>query len=359
MIPKIMQAALLLGHGGLDQLTVRDDHPVPVPAAGEVLIQVGAAAINNTDINTRTAWYSKAVGDNGSADGGGGERAADGTWSGRALEFPRIQGADVCGEIAAVGEGVDAARIGERVLIEPCQKDPAAADPFAARYFGSELDGGFARFTKVAASYAHRIDSQLDDAELASFPCAYSTAENMLERAGVAKGERVLVTGASGGVGAAAVQLACRRGARVTAVAGAAKSHAVFNLGADSVIPRGSCLTDALGSNSIDVVIDLVGGPGWPDLIEVLRPGGRYAVAGAVGGPFVALDLRQLYLKDLSFFGCTVLADPVFANLIDYVERGKIEPLVAETFPLADIAVAQEAFLARKRLGKIILIPNP
>jgi len=348
-IPNKMQAARLLGHGGLDQLEIRDDQPVPVPGPGEVLIRVGASAINNTDINTRTAWYSTAVGDEEPDD--------DGTWAGAAMEFPRIQGADVCGRIVAVGDGVDAARIDERILVEPSMMKAGQDDPFNIQYFGSELDGGFAEFTKAPADYVHKINSAMTDAELASFPCSYSTAENMLTHSELKKGESVLITGASGGVGSAAVQLARRRGARVTAVAGAAKSHAVFNLGADSVIPRGSSLADALGPESIDVVIDLVAGPDWPDLVTVLRRGGRYAVAGAIGGPFVAFDVRQLYLKDLKFFGCTVLAPDVFTNLIGYIERNEIEPLVTGTYPLSEIAAAQEVFLARKHIGKIVLTP--
>jgi len=341
-LPETMQGVLLNGHGGPEQLEVCDDLPLPVAGAGEVLIQVGAAGVNNTDINTRAAWYGEGAG----------------TWSGEPVDFPRIQGADVCGTIAAVGRDVDAGRAGERVLVDPCMRVPGG-DDFQMRYLGSELDGGFAQFTKVPAESAYAIDSPLSDAELASFPCSYSTAENMLTRAALADSETVLVTGASGGVGSAAVQLARRRGARVIAVAGAAKSHAVFQLGADSVIPRGSSLAEALGAESIDVVIDMVGGEQWPELTTVLKRGGRYAVAGAVAGAHVPLDLRALYLKDLSFFGCTVLEPTVFTNLVGYIERAEIAPLVAETFPLAEIVAAQETFSARKHIGKIVLIPAP
>ncbi|MBT3661564.1 MAG: zinc-binding dehydrogenase [Rhodospirillaceae bacterium] len=347
-IPKTMSGVLLEGHGDLDQLRYRDDLAVPTPAEGEVLVRVGACAINNTDINTRTGWYGD--------DGGDVEHTGE-TWAGQAMAFPRIQGADVCGEIVAVGSSIDAERIGERILVEPCMPKPGVTDRFDVHYFGSELDGGFAQFVCVPEIYAHKIDSPLNDAELASFPCSYSTAENMLTRAGVKAGEKVLVTGASGGVGSAAVQLARRRGARVTAVAGASKSHAVFNLGADSVIPRGSQLAEALGLQSIDVVIDLVVGTDWPDLIDVLKRGGRYATAGAIAGPLVVLDVRKLYLKDLSFYGGTVLDPGVFANLVTYIEAGEIKPLVAKTFPLAEIADAQDLFLEKKHTGKIVLIP--
>ena len=105
----------------------------------------------------------------------------------------------------------------------------------------------------------------------------------------------------------------------------------------------------------MDVVIDLVAGPKWPSLLDVLRPGGRYAVAGAIAGPLVELDVRTLYLKDLSFFGCTVLEPEVFGNLIKRIERGDIEPLVAKTYPLSEIGAAQDAFAAKNHIGKIVL----
>ncbi len=226
-LPETMKAMRLTGHGGLDKLEWREDVAVPKPAAGEVLVRVGAAAVNNTDVNTRTGWYSKAVrGDTGSAasEGYDGASDADGGWSG-ALSFPRIQGADCCGEIVAVGEGIDEGRIGERVLIRPMYS-PAGAGPDDLVTFGSERDGGFAEYATAEASNALRIDSALTDLELASFPCAFSTAEGMIQRAALGA-ERVLITGASGGVGSAAVQLAKRRGAHVTAVTSPGKMEAL------------------------------------------------------------------------------------------------------------------------------------
>lgn len=360
-IPATMQAVLLKGHGGFEQLDCRRDVAVPVAGPGEVLIRVGAAGINNTDINTRIGWYSKAVGDATTAAAGEGglddAEATDAGWAGVPIRFPRIQGIDACGRIVAVGEGVEAARIGERVLVEPCLRAFPGASEGAVGFFGSECDGGFAQFTTVAAIHAHRIDSPLSDAELASFPCSYSTAETMLTRARVVAGETVLVTGASGGVGSAAVQLARRRGARVIAVAGAAKAFDVQALGAGSVIPRGTDPLLALGAESIDVVLDLVAGPGWTSLLGVLRRGGRYAAAGAVAGPLVELDVRTLYLKDLTLFGCTVPEPEVFPNLIGYIEKGEIRPVLARTYPLEDIVAAQQTFLAKKFTGKLVLIP--
>jgi len=339
-----MSGVVLTGHGGPECLEWRDDLPRPVPGKGDVVIRVAAAGVNNTDINTRTGWYSK-----GDAD------AADAAWTGTPLQFPRIQGADVCGTITEVGDGVDPARIGERVLIEPSLQEADGRMLETPWYFGSECDGGFAEYTRVAARHARRIDSALSDAELASFPCSYSTAENLLTRAGVTDSDTVLVTGASGGVGSAAVQLARARGARVIALTSPAKMQALEALGADLVHDRGADLVKTLGANSVDVVVDLVAGPSWPALLEILRPKGRYAVSGAIGGPIVELDVRTLYLKDLSFFGCTVLEPEVFGTLIRRIEAGEIKPLVARTFPLREIAAAQAAFQAKRHIGKIVL----
>lgn len=349
-LPATMTAVLLTAHGGTEALVLRDDVPVPAPAPGEVLIRVGAAGVNNTDVNTRIGWYSRSV--SGATDSVDAAAAAeDGAWSG-ALRFPRIQGADVCGRIVAVGAGVEAARIGERVLVDPCQR---TGDGW--NWMGSERDGGFAQFATAPARDAHAIRSALSDVELASFPCAYSTAENLLHAAGLAAGESVLVTGASGGVGSAAVQLARRRGARVLAVASASKAGAVLDLGAASVLLRGADLSAAPGTDSVDVVVDLVGGPGWGRLLEVLRPGGRLVTAGAIAGPVVELDLRTLYLKDLTLIGRTGQDDAVFPNLVGYIERGEIRPVVAGTYALADIARAQEDFLAKRYVGKLVLVP--
>jgi NADPH:quinone reductase-like Zn-dependent oxidoreductase len=129
----------------------------------------------------------------------------------------------------------------------------------------------------------------------------------------------------------------------------------VKDLGAELTLPRDADLVAALGADSIDVVVDLVAGPAWPSLLDVLRPSGRYAVAGAIGGPLVELDVRTLYLKDLSFFGCTVLEPDVFGNLIGRIERSEIKPLVAEVFALDDINAAQDAFGAKGYTGKIVL----
>jgi NADPH:quinone reductase-like Zn-dependent oxidoreductase len=208
----------------------------------------------------------------------------------------------------------------------------------------------------VPAVDTYQVQSGLTDAELAAVPCAFATAENLISRAGVARGENILITGASGNVGIAAIQLAKRRGAQVVAIAAAGKFDEFKSSGADSCIERGAGIAAALGGNSVDVVIDVVGGPQWPELLDVIRPRGRYAVSGAIAGPIVEMDLRKLYLKDLTLFGCTLQDSCVFPNLISYIERGEIRPLVARQFPLQDIASTQEEFLSKNHVGKIVII---
>ena len=164
-----------------------------------------------------------------------------------------------------------------------------------------------------------------------------------------------MVTGASGGVGSAAVQLAKARGARVIAVTSPYKSDKVLKLGAAQTLSRNDSMIERLGRDSVDVVIDVVAGDQWPDLLEVLKPFGRYAVAGAIAGAFVELDVRTLYLKDLSLFGCTVLDKHVFGNLVKRIEAEEISPIVSSTFPLSQVAEAQKQFEKKQYVGKLVI----
>jgi NADPH:quinone reductase-like Zn-dependent oxidoreductase len=338
-----MTAVLLTGHGGFEKLEVRTDAAVPRPGPDEVLLEVRAASVNNTDVNTRIGWYA------GGATGDGA------SWTGAPVAFPRIQGADCCGVIVAVGSGVPSGRIGERAVVRTMLRGYAGGGG-GQWTFGSECDGGFAQYAKAPAVDVFAVDCDWTDAELASIPCAYSTAENMLQRAGVGA-ETVVVTGASGGVGSAAVQLARRRGAEVWAVASPAKAQELRALGASRVIARDDDPLAAFGAGSVDAVVDVVGGPQAPRLLETLRPGGRYAVAGAIGDAHVDLDLRPVYLRDLTLIGCTRQDDGVFEQLVGYVERDEIRPRVARTYPLEAIVKAQQDFLAKQFVGKLVLVP--
>ena len=368
VLPQYMTAAVLAGHGGLEKLIVRDDMPVPKPKANEVLIQVGACGMNNTDINTRIGWYSKSVGNgtNSSRSPHGPDRISeeDATWGGAAVAFPRIQGADVAGRIVAVGIDVSSERLGERILVDPWLRDPTdPEDRNLAAFFGSERDGGFAQYTTVPAENAFVINSELTDAQLATFPCSYSTGEHMLHRVRLSEGEKIAITGASGGVGSALVQLAKRRGAWVLAITSRAKMDSIREMGVDVVLDRNQEdmdheLKEILPNGEVDVVADVVGGLDFSMWLNLLRRGGRYVTSGAIAGPIVELDLRTLYLKDLEMHGATVMPVGIFENLIGYIENGEICPLLAKEFSINDIKKAQEEFLAKKHIGNFVILPG-
>lgn len=360
-----MKAVVTRANGGFDQLDYCDV-PIPTPGPDEVLLQVLAAGVNNTEINTRLGWYSSSVregtldlGDDASGQSAAAE-SRDGGWNAE-TPFPFIQGTDCCGRVVGLGASVSgsgAPAIGQRVLVRPCIRTNGWDDP-ANIWMASDFDGAFAQYVIVPASEVFAVDCGWSDAELGTIPCAYGTAENMLHRAAVAPGDRVLVTGASGGVGSATVQLARRRGAVVTAVASAEKADTVRALGAQEVVPRGVDLLEAIGEESVDVAIDNVAGDGFGAVTQALVRRGRYASSGAIAGPMVTLDMRTLYLKDLTLIGCTGWDEPVFPNLIGYIERGEIEPLLARTFPLDEIVEAQQAFLRKEHVGKFVLLPPP
>jgi len=358
-LPTTMRAMVTMGHGDMDQMVFHKDWPRPDPAPGEVLVRVGACGLNNTDVNTRSGWYSKTV--TGATTGSAFETLGedDPAWGGSPISFPRIQGADACGVILAVGEGVDTARIGERIITDNWLRDPS--DPGNMNkmgYFGSERDGGFAEYTTMPTQNALAIRSNLSDAELATFSCSYSTAEGMLTRVAVTASDTVLIPGASGGVGGALVQLAKLRGARVIALASDAKHDGVRALGADLLLPRApENLRAALGGEKVTVVADVVGGPYWPTLVDVLERGGRYVCSGAIAGPIVELDLRTLYLRDLTFAGSTVIDPLVMKNLVGYIESGAVKPALAATYALGDLHEAQRVFIAKKHTGNIVVTP--
>ncbi|GAB5435484.1 alcohol dehydrogenase family protein [Falsiruegeria mediterranea] len=358
-IPATMKAMVLTGHGDLDKLEWHEDWPTPQAGPMEVLIKVGACGLNNTDVNTRTGWYSKAVDE--ATTGGAYDEVddEDSTWGGAPLTFPRIQGADAVGEVVAVGEGVDPGLIGKRVMVagwlrdwdEPMNRDKAG-------YFGSECDGGYAEYTKADVRGTAPIDCDLSDAELATFICSYVTAEGMVDRANVGAGDTVLIPGASGGVGGALIQLANLRGARTIAMASEAKHAEVAELGPNMILPRNpENLRKALKGEKITVVADVVGGDNWPKLIDVLERGGRYTCSGAIAGPMVELDLRTFYLRDLTFTGSTVNRPENFTDVVKLIEDGKIKPALAATYPLNQLREAQQAFINKTHTGNIVVIP--
>lgn len=340
-----MRAAVLTRFGGPDAVELRDVAD-PLPGPGGVRLRVTAAAVNNTDVWTREGAYGL-PGDPGALAG----------WLGP-VAFPRIQGADVVGRVDLVGDGVDPGWVGRRVLVDPGTFDVTTDPPRLTGVLGSEEDGGFAELVVVPLARVHDVTaSPLTDPELACLPIAYGTATGMLERGGVGAGELVLVTGASGGVGLAAVQLAAARGARVVAQTTPDKADLVREAGATAVVDRDATGLGDLAPDGLDAVVDVVAGPQLDRLLPRLRPGGRWIVAGAVAGPVVQLDLRRLYLHDLRLVGSTMHTPAHFAVLVDQALAGGFRPRVAATYSLEELHAAHAALERRDHVGKIVVLP--
>lgn len=360
-VPDTMKAVVLTGHGGLDQLVYQEDWPTPTPKENEVLIKVAACGLNNTDVNTRSGWYSKAVTEATTGDAYQSVDENDPTWGGAPITFPRIQGADVCGTVIAAGANSDQTLLGKRVITDNWLRDWSKPDNKSnTGYFGSECDGGYAEYTTIDYRNVGAIDSDLSSAELATFSCSYSTAEGMLARANVKKGDSILIAGASGGVGSALIQLAKRRGALVLGLAAEHKHAELKKLGADVLFRRNpdnlkEALKLATKHDTVSVVADVVGGPNFSQLIDCLEQGGRYTCSGAIAGPMVELDLRTLYLRDLTFTGSTIIPPHIFTDLTGYIDRGEIKPVVGATYPLHELQDAQQAFIDKKHIGNIVV----
>ena len=347
-VPATMRAAVTTGHGGPEVIELREV-PVPSPGPGEVLVRVGAAGCNNTDLWTREGSYGS---------GGPGSRSG---WRGP-IDFPRVQGGDVAGTVVATGDGVRPDVVGSRVLVDPAGYGDTGPDALPVDVLGSERDGGFAEYVVVTAERAHDVDdSPLSDVELAALPIAYGTASGMLERGSVTPGCTVLVTGASGGVGLAAVQLAHARGARVVAVCGGDKADAVRSAGAALTVDRhrGQVVAEAARAapEGYDAVIDVVAGATLGPGLGLLRAGGRWVVAGALDGWDVELDVRRLYLANLALVGSTMHTPRIFDLLVDLARRGAVRPVIAATFDLGEVPRAQEQLARRQHVGKLVVVP--
>ncbi len=345
-----MTAAVLVCHGDHDAFEVRRDWPRPTADEGEVVVRVTAAAVNNTDIWTRQGAYGL-PGDSGALAG----------WRGP-ISFPRIQGGDVAGVVHDVGDGVDPGLVARRVLVDPALylDDHEDAPPIGV--LGSEADGGFADYVTVPARQVHDVaDSPLTDEQLACLPVAYGTAMGMLERASVASAETVLVTGASGGVGLALVQLSAARGARVVAVTSEAKADAVRAAGANVIVSRDRAdlprQVEREVPGGLDVVADVAGGPLLAQLMPLVRDDGRWVIAGAVAGPVVSFDLRRLYLHNIALLGSSMHTRRHFTELVEAARFGTITPQIAGRHHLTNIHEAQRQFSAGDVVGKLIITP--
>ncbi|MBE9376517.1 zinc-binding dehydrogenase [Saccharopolyspora sp. HNM0983] len=343
-----MRAVRITEHGGPDVLEPARV-AVPTPQPGEVRVRVSAVALNNTDLWTRQGAYGRP--DDPDALSG---------WRGP-IDFPRIQGADVAGHVVAAGADADEHLIGRRVVVDPALYDTAGPDANPIGLLGSERDGGYAEYVTARADRVHDVtDSPLTDEQIAALPTAYGTALGMIERGRLQDGETALVSGASGGVGLAAVQIARARGAQVLAISSGTKLDAVRAAGAQQVIDRAGDLPAqirAAAPDGIDVALDVVAGELVTDGLPLLRESGRWVVAGALGGYRADFDIRRLYLHNAQLIGSAMHTPRHFALLVDMARRGEIEPVIAAAFPLEQAAQAQDELARRGHVGKIVLRP--
>lgn len=347
-VPKTMRAVQITAHGGPEVLELAEV-AVPAPQATEVVVRVGAAALNNTDLWTREGAYGRPE-----------DPKALSGWRGP-IDFPRIQGADVAGRVVAVGADVDQSLIGTRVVVDPAIYDGDGPDANPVGLMGSERDGGYAEYVTAPVARVHDVtDSSLSDDQLAALPTAYGTALGMIERARLRAGETALVSGASGGVGLALVQLAHARGARVLAISSGSKVDSVREAGAAAVIDRAGDVTEQLRAaapEGVDVGLDVVAGELVSQGLPLLREGGRWVIAGALGGYGVTLDVRRLYLHNAQLIGSSMHTPRHFDLLMDLARRAEIQPVIAARFPLEQAARAQDELDRRGHVGKLILHP--
>jgi len=366
-IPATMAAMLLTGHGGTNRLEYHEDVTTPRPGRDEVLVKVTATAKNNTDRKAREGLYpTKNKGDVTSF-------AMSGSPT---FTFPRIQGADVAGRVVAVGDGVDQARVGERGLLDfNLYADDRRDINLTPDYYGHGADGGFAEYIAVPSDQFHHVSNpEIDDAGLAALGmCSYQTGLHMLTSAGVKAGERVLVTGASGGVGTALIQMCRAMGAIPYALSKRDKADALLELGAEAVLDRSDMdefaerVQEITGGRPIDAVMDLVGGEVTDRFIDAMifdmkarSTYPRLSIAGASGGNLSEIMWTRIYLYQVQIFGVSHGTREEAEQLIAWIRGGQLKPVLHAAFRLSELRTAEEYFVNRGSnfLGKIVIVPD-
>ncbi|MCG2582588.1 MAG: zinc-binding dehydrogenase [Marinobacter sp.] len=365
MIPHTMKAMVLTGHGDIDRLEYQDV-ATPRPGPDEVLVQVTATAKNNTDRKAREGLYPTRKGEMTSFQMGGKPT----------LVFPRIQGADIAGRIVAVGEGVDGGRVGERGLLDfNIYANDRRDINLTPDYYGHGADGGYAEYVVLPSDQFHSIPNpELADAEVASMGmCSYQTAMHMLTSANIRAGERVLVTGASGGVGTALIQLCRIMGAIPYALSQQDKADSLLGLGAEAVLDRSDMDTfvdrakAATGGKPFDAVMDLVGGEMTDVFIDTMifdmnardtYP--RLSIAGASGGNISEILWTRIYLYQVQIFGVSHGTREEAEQLMAWIRGGQLKPVLHGAFRLSDLHQAERYFVNRgsNYLGKIVIVPD-
>jgi len=336
---KTMKALLLRKHGGLEELQVVSDHPVPAAAEGHVVIRVGASSFNYHDVFTVRGM------------------------PGIKVPLPVVVGLDMAGEITEVGAGVTGWAIGDRVLVNPLNKKKGL--------MGEMLDGGMAQYCLVAADQLVAMPAGVSFEEAAALPVAYGTAHRMLVTHNtVKKGDRVLILGASGGVGTGCVILAKHLGAEVIACTSSPeKMQKLTALGADEVInvkevDFSKWAVEKYGKpqrrsydGGVDVVINFTGGDTWHPSLRCLKRGGKLLVCGATAGYDPKEDLRYVWSFELNIIGSNSFYDDDLQALMKLIAEGKMRPVIDKVLPLEQAREGLRLIQDREVIGKVVVAP--
>jgi alcohol dehydrogenase len=334
-----MRALVLTAHGGLDNLAVVDDHPRPQAVEGHVVIRVRASSFNYHDVFTMRGM------------------------PGIKVPLPVIIGLDMAGEIVALGDGVGRWKTGDRVLVNPVNKRKGL--------MGEMLDGGMAEYALVAADQLIAMPEGVSFAEAASLPVAYGTAHRMLiTHETVKAGDRVLILGASGGVGTGSVILAKMLGAHVIACGSSeAKLTRLKEIGADEVIDYtkvdfSKWAVEKYGKpqrrsyeGGVDVIVNFTGGDTWQPSLKCLKRGGKLLVCGATAGHNPAEDLRYIWTFELKIIGSNSFYDDNLSALMAMIAAGKIKPVIDKVLPLEQAREGLRLIQDREVIGKVIIEP--
>ena len=334
-----MKALLLRQHGGLEDLEVVPDYPVPKAAEGHVVIRVRASSFNYHDVFTVKGM------------------------PGIKVPLPVVPGLDMAGEISEVGPGVTGWKVGDKVLVNPLNKKKGL--------MGEMLDGGMAEYCLVAADQLVRMPIGVTFEEAASLPVAYGTAHRMLvTHETVKSGDRVLVLGASGGVGTGCVILAKLLGAEVIACASSEeKMQRLKELGADEVVDYtkvdwSKWAIEKYGKpqrrsyeGGVDVVVNFTGGDTWVPSLRCLKRGGKLLVCGATAGHDPKEDLRYVWSFELKIIGSNSFYDDNLQALMQLIQEGKIKPLIDKVLPLEQAAEGLRMIRDREVIGKVVVTP--
>jgi len=336
---KTMRALVLRRHGGLDALELATDYPVPAADAGHVVIRVGASSFNYHDVFTMRGM------------------------PGIKVPLPVVIGLDMAGEIVEVGGGVTSWKIGDRVLVNPLNKQKGL--------MGEMLDGGMAEYCRVGADQLVAMPADVSFEAAAALPVAYGTAHRMLiTHATVKKGDRVLILGASGGVGTGSIVLAKHLGAEVIACTSSApKMQKLTALGADEAINVNETdfskwAIEKYGKpqrrshdGGVDVVINFTGGDTWHPSLRCLKRGGKLLVCGATAGYDPKEDLRYIWSFELAIIGSNSFYDDNLRALMELIAARKIRPVIDKKLPLEHAREGLQLIQDREVIGKVVVVP--